>query len=172
VLRPGVLSLAASVEVPANPLGRYVNVQALLRETGGLPAFEELSIGRLPVPDVRRRLGARARAAVARSHDGYQVAADSLRSVSIADGNLRIVYEWRDDLPGRVGNVLLPPAEREADEGLPGAPRAVEPRCGPRPAAYRSPRSCDRSCRSRPGAPAAATRRQTVARSSPSSRSM
>ena len=50
VLQPGVLSLAASVEVPANPLGRYVNVQALLRETGGLPAVEELRIGRLPVP--------------------------------------------------------------------------------------------------------------------------
>jgi hypothetical protein len=113
VLRPGVLSLAASVEVPANPLGRYVNVQALLRETGSLPAFEELRIGRLPVPTfVADWALAYALRSLDRT-DGYQIAADSLRSVSIADGNLRIVYEWRDDLPGRVGNVLLPPAERE-----------------------------------------------------------
>ena len=67
VLRPGVLALTASVEVPASPLGRYVNVQALLRETAGLPAVEDLRIGRLPVPNVARRLGACAGDADARS---------------------------------------------------------------------------------------------------------
>jgi hypothetical protein len=113
VLRPGVLALSASVEVPANPLGRYVNVQALLRETGGLPAFDELRIGRLPVPGM---IANWALAHAMRSLDQtkeYQVAADTIRSVSIADGSVQIVYEWRDDLPARLSNVLLSPAERE-----------------------------------------------------------
>ena len=113
VLQPGVLSLAASVEVPANPLGRYVNVQALLRETGGLPAVEELRIGRLPVPGfVADWALAHALKSLDRTNE-YQVAADTLKSVSIADGSLRVVYEWRDDLPARVGGVLLAPADRE-----------------------------------------------------------
>ena len=113
VLQPGVLALSATVEVPANPLGRYVNVQALLRETAGLPAFDELTIGRLPVP------GALADWALARAMKGfdqtreYQMAADTIRSVSIADGSVRVVYEWRDDLPGRLGDALLSTAERE-----------------------------------------------------------
>ena len=70
VLQPGVLSLAASVEVPGSPLGRFVNVQATLHETAGMPAFDQLRIGRLPVPGLARRLGARPRDADARSHRG------------------------------------------------------------------------------------------------------
>ena len=82
----GVLTLAASVEVPASPFGRYLNVQATLRETAGLPAFDQLRIGRLPVPGW---VGDWALARALRTLDGtaeHQVAADTIRSVSIADG--------------------------------------------------------------------------------------
>ena len=136
VLRPGVLALSASVEVPANPLGRYVNVQALLRETAGLPAFDELRIGRLPMPGVARRLGARPRDAEPRS-DRRSTRSPPTRSAacSIADGSVRIVYEWRDDLPARVGNVLLVAGGSRAAQGLPGAPRAGDARRRRAPAA-------------------------------------
>ena len=110
-LQPGVLSLWASVEVPGCPLGRFVNVQATLHETAGMPAFDRLRIGRLPVPGW---LGdwalAHAMRALGRSVE-YQVAADTIRSVSIADGSVRMLYEWRDDLPARLGKVVLPPGE-------------------------------------------------------------
>ena len=112
-LQPGVLTLAASVEVPASPFGRYLNVQATLRETAGLPAFDRLRIGRLPVPGW---LGDWALARALRTLDNteeYQVAADTIRSVSIADGSVRIVYEWRDDLPARLGKLMLPPEDIE-----------------------------------------------------------
>ena len=112
-LLPGVLKLAASVEVPGSPFGRYVNVQATLRETAALPAFEQLRIGRLPVPGW---VGDWALARALRTLNGTaerQIAADTIRSVSIADGSVRMVYEWRDDLPARLSNVMLPPEDRE-----------------------------------------------------------
>jgi len=110
-LRPGVLSVAASVDVPASPFGRYVNVQAVLRETSGLPRVEDLRIGRLPVPNVLADWAlARAMQTLDRTEE-YRIAADTIRSVSIADGSVRIVYEWRDDLPARVGSVLVSPAD-------------------------------------------------------------
>ncbi len=113
VLQPGRLAASASVEVPASPFGRYLNVRALLRETSGLPAFEELRIGRVPVPNWLADWGlARAMQNLNRT-DQYEVAADTIRSVSIADGSLRIVYEWRDDLPARVSKALLAPADSE-----------------------------------------------------------
>ena len=113
MLQPGVLTLAASVEVPASPFGRYVNVQATLRETAGLPAFDQLRIGRLPVPGwVGDWALARALRTLDRTAE-YQVAADTIRSVSIADGSVRMVYEWRDDLPARLASVMLPPEDRE-----------------------------------------------------------
>jgi uncharacterized protein YfiM (DUF2279 family) len=113
VLQPGLLAVTASVEVPPNPIGRYVNVKALLRETSGLPAFEELKIGRLPVPNWLADYGlARAMRSLDRT-DQYQVAADAIKSVSIADGSVRIVYEWRDDLPARLSKAMVSPAESE-----------------------------------------------------------
>ena len=113
VLQPGLLSVAASVEVPRNPVGRYVNVKALLRETSALPRFEELQIGRLPVPTWLADWGLeRAMQSLDRT-DQYQVAADTIRSVSIADGSVRIVYEWRDDLPARLGKAMLSAADNE-----------------------------------------------------------
>jgi uncharacterized protein YfiM (DUF2279 family) len=88
-----------------------VNIQALLRETAGLPTVENLRIGRLPVPNVLADWAlARAMQTLDRTEE-YRIAADTIRSVSIADGSVRIVYEWRDDLPARVGNVLVPPAD-------------------------------------------------------------
>ena len=113
VLQPGVLKLSASIEVPASPFGRYLNVQAMLRETAGLPAFDPLRIGRLPAPGW---LGDWALARALRTLDNtdeYKVAADTIRSVSIADGSVRVVYEWRDDLPARLGKIMLPPEDTE-----------------------------------------------------------
>ena len=113
VLKSGVLALSVTVEVPASPIGRYLNIQALLHETAGLPAFEELRVGRLPVPNWLADWAlARAMQTLNRTEE-YQVAADTIRSVSIADGRLRIVYEWRDDLPARLSRVLLSPADSE-----------------------------------------------------------
>ena len=112
-LQPGVLTLAASVEIPASPFGRYLNVHAVLRETAGLPAFDRLRIGRLPVPG---GLGDWALARALRTLDNtdeYKIAADTIRSVSIADGSVRVVYEWRDDLPARLGKNMLPPEDSE-----------------------------------------------------------
>ena len=112
-LQPGVLTLVASVEVPASPFGRYLNVQAMLRETAGMPAFDRLRIGRLPVPG---RIGdwmlARALRTLDRTEE-YRVAADTIRSVSIADASVRMVYEWREDLPARLGKLMLPPEDSE-----------------------------------------------------------
>ena len=113
VLQPGMLAVAASVELPGNPLGRYVNVKALMRETPGFPAFEELRIGRLPIPNSLADWALRSALKSLDRTEQYQLAADTIRSVSIADGSVRIVYEWRDDLPSRVSKAVMSPADNE-----------------------------------------------------------
>jgi hypothetical protein len=51
-LRPGTVRLQASAEIPQSPFGRFVNIDAALRETGTLPRFDHLRIGGLRVPAV------------------------------------------------------------------------------------------------------------------------
>ena len=112
-LQPGAAAIAASIELPRNPVGRYLNVTALLAETGGWPRFDQLTVGRLPVPapvadwllgQVVERLSAR---------DDYRVARDTIRKVTIADGRFTVVYEWQADLPDRIRAAAVPAEEQQ-----------------------------------------------------------
>ena len=112
-LQPGAVAIFASVELPRNPLGRFVNVTALLHETAALPSFDQLHIGRLPVPAWLadclleyglKRLNAR---------EDYRIASDTIKRISIVDGRLTVIYEWQDDLPERIRAVALSREDQE-----------------------------------------------------------
>jgi hypothetical protein len=111
-LGPGTVRLQASAEIPQSPFGRYLNVDAALRETGTVPRFEHLKIGRLPVPaavaDYALQEGLRRMAAT----DHGSLAADIVQDASIADGRLTVTYVWRSEFEDRARNVLLPAADQ------------------------------------------------------------
>src|SRR4051794_26636962 len=46
VLQPGAAAISASMELARNPLGRFLNISAVLHETSTLPAFDSLQVGR------------------------------------------------------------------------------------------------------------------------------
>jgi hypothetical protein len=111
-LRPATMRLQASAEIPQSPFGRYVNVDAALRETGTLPRFDHLQIGRLRVPatvaDYLLREGLRQMAAT----DRGELAADIVKGASVADGRLTVTYVWSSEIEERVRAVLLSPADQ------------------------------------------------------------
>ena len=112
-LRPGVATVAATAELPANPVGRFLNVRASLHDTGALPRLEDVSIGRLPAPDwLANALLDRAWAKLQESED-VRAAAGAVKKVGIAEGRLDVTFEWRADLPDRLRTALLPRAEQE-----------------------------------------------------------
>ena len=110
-LRPGAVRLQASVEIPRSPFGRYLNVDAGLRETAGLPRFDHLRIGRLPVPaalaDLLLREGLRWTATTERG----VLAADIVKDVKVAGGRLTVTYVWSGDIERRARAVLVSPAQ-------------------------------------------------------------
>ncbi len=112
VLRPGTARMQATVEVPRSPIGRYVNIDAVLRETGALPRFEHLKIGSLPVPNVLAdyllRDGLRR---VAETERGG-LAADVVKGVSVGDGRITVTYQWGDAIAERARSVLVAPEDQ------------------------------------------------------------
>jgi len=113
VLQPGAAAISASVELPRNPLGRFLNLTALVHETAALPGFDQLQIGRLPVPTWLadwllehglQRLNAR---------EDYRVASDTIRKVSVVDGRLTVIYDWHADLPDRIKAAIVPREDQE-----------------------------------------------------------
>jgi hypothetical protein len=111
-LRPGAVQLQASLELPHNPFGRYVNVDAELRETAGVPRVERLRIGSLPVPviaaDWLLREGLRRALATERG----ELAAYVIRGMKVGEGRVTVTYYWSDEVAGRARAVLVDAARQ------------------------------------------------------------
>jgi hypothetical protein len=107
----GTVRVQASAEFPHSPFGRYLNVDATLRETDALPRFEHLKIGSLPVPavvaDYALREGLRRFAAT----DHGALAADIVEDTRIANGRLTVTYVWSNAIEERARDVLLSAAD-------------------------------------------------------------
>lgn len=106
-------TVRSSLHLPPNPFGRWLNVQARLLETGGLPALDSLQLGRLPVP---AWLGERALLFAVR-HAGLQdelaVAIEVVRRVSFMPQQMGVVYAWRDDSAERMLGGLVPAEQQQ-----------------------------------------------------------
>ena len=113
-LTAGAATLHASQPLPVlRSIGLWLNVEAGLRQTGGLPVLAWLRVGRLPLPTalaeplLKRGL----------AHWGVGDELLDLRTVidSVAFGqdNLTVVYRWQADTTSRLLSALTPGAERE-----------------------------------------------------------
>jgi uncharacterized protein YfiM (DUF2279 family) len=112
-LKPGTILLWASLKPVANPFGAYINVEAIAQQTSTLPAFDRLQVGRVPVPAFIANWVLAAALGRLNATEVGKSAADSLKSVRIAENHLVVEYEWREDLPERLRSALLPQAEQE-----------------------------------------------------------
>ena len=113
VLQEAAASLRLSLPLPSNPLGRYLNIDADLRETGTLPRVARLQVGRLPVPGfIADALLHQALARLNRNQD-IAASADAIKSVHAGGGMLRVVYDWNDELPTHLRSALVSPQERQ-----------------------------------------------------------
>lgn len=101
----GALDLDASIGLPWNPTGAFLNLQLRLGEVDGMPHVDTASIGGLPLP---RSL---AKALVGRALEGLS-RARILESLTLTPGRAAVVYTWRRGAVDAVGTNLLPPDEQ------------------------------------------------------------
>lgn len=107
-------TVQASALWPGNPLGEWLNLRAELVETPtGLPRWQNLRLGRLPVPTAL----AQAMARPLLRHVGLPLdptlAAEVVAEVRFSPGLLRLGYAWQADSTERVLHSLLSPSEQE-----------------------------------------------------------
>nr|WP_315233712.1 hypothetical protein [uncultured Albidiferax sp.] len=115
-LQEGAVQVRSSSFLPPNPFGNYLNIQAVLRETAGLPEVEQLLLGRLVVPprlaNPLLRWGL-ARLQTHQNMEGAAAALDSIQHVGMRNGVLRVVFTWDDTLPAQLQAALVPAAEQD-----------------------------------------------------------
>jgi uncharacterized protein YfiM (DUF2279 family) len=129
-LSGGVIHVSASVSLPRNPVGRFMNAEAVLSPSSPLPRFESLRVGGVPVPGwiadwllnriLFTYLGAEA----------YNSARNAIMQVRIGDSNIAVTYQWQSNLQDQLRTALLAPAEQERlrvyQERLTGVTRSLK----------------------------------------------
>jgi len=112
-LQPGGAQAEITAELPQNPVGAYLNIDAELAQTRALPTVEHLRIGNLTIPGgAADWLLGQAVKALGDSED-YRVFTDVIKNVNVADGQLNVTYEWQKDLPAKLSNILIPAEEQQ-----------------------------------------------------------
>jgi hypothetical protein len=126
-LLPGLLLLQASF---AAPLGRWLNVDVVLRQTAALPEIDRLRIGRLPLPPVLALPLLRVLAARHGLQTDALLDADWIERVTLHRGQMSLSYRLRPDTAQRLRSAFVAPAEqrrlRAYAERLAGVARRVE----------------------------------------------
>ncbi len=130
-LQRGSALLRASLHVPANPFGRWLNVQLRLQETGGLPVLQDLQVGRLPLPTWLGESALLWAAGQAGLQAQWQAAGDVVRRVSFGPQQLAVVYAWQGDSTERLLGGLVPPEQQQRLRAYAEHLAAVTARQGP-----------------------------------------
>lgn len=112
-LGTGEVRLVGSRELPENPAGRFLNLEATLRARGTELSLGDLRVGRIAVPDALAAWVWRRTWEQLAKEPGFRIARESVREVQVAPDTLRVRYEWRPDLVGAARDQFVPPADRE-----------------------------------------------------------
>lgn len=99
-----------SVQWPRSPVGQWLNVEADVRQTAGLPALERLQIGRVPVPPGLARWMLVQAIAHYEATEQVQTVVGMVQRVTLQPTEIVLDYVWR---PDGLRTVMLPVADQQ-----------------------------------------------------------
>ncbi len=115
-LTPGLATLTATLTVPNNPFGRYLNFSAEVADTPGGIRIQSLQLGSLPVPGVLADAMARLAHRWLRRDKTYAALADAFSQVNFDENHATLDYRWRPELLTRLerksADLLIAPEDQ------------------------------------------------------------
>jgi hypothetical protein len=97
-LTPGTATLTATLAVPRNPFGRYLNVVAEVAEAPDGIRIQSLHLGSLPLPGALADGIARVAHRRLRRDETYAALADAFARVSFDENQATLDYRWHPEL--------------------------------------------------------------------------
>ncbi|MGC4085677.1 MAG: hypothetical protein QM736_27015 [Vicinamibacterales bacterium] len=112
-VRDGAADVQASVPVGVAPLRRYLNIAAVVPAASGVPQATDVRVGRVSVPDAIANWAIRRAVRHFYPEGSEELASDTIRSVAMQQGRLRVEYRWRTDTADRMRALAV--STEEAD---------------------------------------------------------
>jgi hypothetical protein len=101
-LTPGLATLTATLAVPRNPFGRYLNLTADVAEVPGGIRIQGLQLGSLPLPGALADGMAHLAHRWLRRDETYATLADAFSQVSFDENQATLDYRWHPELLTRL----------------------------------------------------------------------
>lgn len=115
-LTPGTATLTATLAVPRNPFGRYLNLTAEVAEAPGGIRIRSLQLGSLPLPGALADGVARLAHRWLRRDETYATLADAFSRVSFDENQATLDYRWHPELLTRLerksADLLIAPEDQ------------------------------------------------------------
>lgn len=111
-LQPGVARVQVSLELPANPVGHWLNIDAVLHQTRELPAVDRLRIGQLRVPGWLAEAALPRLLAALKLRAQGELAQRMVSQVSFGPQQMVLAYAWPDDAQQGLANSALSPEDQ------------------------------------------------------------
>ena len=112
VLLEGSAAVRATFELPANPIGNYLNIDAVVVEGARLPRLAQLRVGRVPIPTVLCNWAFQSGVTRLQGDANYAAAADVIKQVRMRDAMLAVQFEWTNEAAGQIKAALVPPEDQ------------------------------------------------------------
>ncbi|MBI2180531.1 MAG: hypothetical protein HYU31_06905 [Deltaproteobacteria bacterium] len=90
------------------PIGLCINVDTALHEGAPLPRFEQLRVGRLPVPGPIADWLLMRTIVLLFGQDTLDAGVQALKKFAVQKGRLAVTYEWQEKFKEEIRNVLVP----------------------------------------------------------------
>ena len=97
-LTPGVATLTATLTMPPNPFGHYLNVTAEVADVPGGIQIQSLHLGSLPLPGALANWTTRLAHAWLRRDKTYATLADAFSRVNFKENQATLDYRWHPEL--------------------------------------------------------------------------
>ncbi|MXS85335.1 hypothetical protein ABO04_05245 [Nitrosomonas sp. HPC101] len=95
-MHDGIAQIELSLPVPAKIMDSYLNLQATLTETSGLPEFSAVKIGSLPIPDTLANLLLKTfRTWLQITSPDIHAGVDAFRKLQFSRNEMAITYYWK-----------------------------------------------------------------------------
>lgn len=99
--------IESTVPLPANPLGRFVNLKVELKQTGKLPRIDAITLGKLSIPPALAGMLVTYGLTAAQPLGNWRVVAGMIKNVEFEHKRMTVTYRWRDDLPAQLSGVMF-----------------------------------------------------------------
>ena len=102
-----------SIPISWNPMGDYLNIEADLVETKGIPQPQSVHIGSLVIPDLLTNILMPKVIYWLKQIPKYRIGLDALREVKISQNELNVVYHWEGGFAKKIRASIVSEQERK-----------------------------------------------------------